>query len=386
MTPAFTRRGGTARPPAPPRRRRADRTGLRLAVGSAILAVVATGCGAVHPAAGTAAGKVLPRAGSFLGCMVTDTGGIDDRSFNASSWQGMQAAHTADHAVAVKYLQSTSSSDYVPNINAFERQKCGIIVTVGFLMGTATEQAAKAHPKQDFAIVDYTYTPKIKNILGLYYHTDQDAFLGGYLAAAMSKSKVVGTFGGDDIPTVTIYMSGFVAGVRYYNLHHHAHVKVLGWNPNKNRGTFTGSFTNQAAGKIDTETMIHDNADIIFPVAGSVGLGAAAAVKAAGPPHAMEWVDVDGCVSAHQYCSIFITSVTKGIVASVKAAVLEAAHHTFRGGVYNGTLANDGVGLSPFHDFAGRVPHRVKATLNQLRAGIIAGRISVNPLKYPAST
>ena len=79
-----------------------------------------------------------------LGCMVTDTGGINDRSFNASSWAGMQAAATANPNITVKYLQSTTQSDYVPNINTFIGEKCNIIVTVGFLMGTATENAAKA--------------------------------------------------------------------------------------------------------------------------------------------------------------------------------------------------------------------------------------------------
>ncbi len=371
-----------------PRRRLRRGPGLRWVVAGAILAVVASACGAARPAASVAAAKVLPRSGSFLGCMVTDTGGIDDRSFNASSWQGMLAAHAADHAIAVKYLQSTSASDYVPNITAFERQHCGIIVTVGFLMATATLSAAKADHTQKFATVDYTY-PQMSNLLGIHYQTDQDAFLGGYLAAAMSKSGVVGTFGGIDIPTVTIYMTGFVAGVRYYDLHNHAHVKVLGWTPSKSNplngtGLFTGSFTSQADGRIDATTLMHDGADIIFPVAGSVGLGAAAAIKAAGPPNYMEWVDTDGCISAPQYCSIFITSVTKGIVASVKAAVLAAAHGTFRGGNYNGTLANNGVGLSPFHDFANKIPQSVQRELQVLRAGIIRGTISVNPNRYPA--
>ncbi|HJY95413.1 MAG TPA: BMP family ABC transporter substrate-binding protein, partial [Streptosporangiaceae bacterium] len=92
-----------------------------------------------------------------LGCMVTDTGGINDRSFNASSWAGMQAAAAANPNITVKYLQSTTQSDYTPNINAFIGEKCNIIVTVGFLMGAATEAAAKANPTQKFAIVDCSY-------------------------------------------------------------------------------------------------------------------------------------------------------------------------------------------------------------------------------------
>ena len=121
-------------------------------------------------------------AGKFLACMVTDTGGIDDRSFNASSWQGVQGGR-ATPTITGKYLQSSSESDYVPNINAFIAEKCGIIVTVGFLMGTDTQTAAKKNPKQKFAIVDYTYSPAIKNIDALVFDTVQDGFLGGYLAA-----------------------------------------------------------------------------------------------------------------------------------------------------------------------------------------------------------
>ena len=359
-------------------------------VASLGLAATATSSGA---AARHAELKEAPATSSFLACEVTDTGGINDRSFNASAYQGLKTGAAAIPGSKAVYLSSTSESDYVPNINTFVGEKCGIIVTVGFLMGDATQSAAKAHPTQKFAIVDYSYSPSIPNVLGLVYDTNQDAFLGGYLAAAMSKSGVVGEFGGENIPTVTIYMDGWVAGARYYNKLNHAHVKVLGWVPTPGRakgslagkGVFTGSFTNQALGKTDTQTLIGEGADIIFSVAGSVGLGAAAAVKAAGSGHYMEWVDTDGCVSTPQYCSLFITSVTKGIVASVAAAVEEAAKGTFKGGNYFGTLANGGVALSPFHDYASVVPASVKSELNKIKAGIIAGTISVDPNSYPAS-
>jgi basic membrane protein A len=209
----------------------------------------------------------------------------------------------------------------------------------------------------------------------------------------MSKTGIVGTFGGQNIPPVTIYMDGWVAGVRYYNKIKHGKVAVLGWTPQPNRpanslagqGLFTNDFTNDALGKTDTQTLIGEGADIIFPVAGSVGLGAAAAVKEAGKGYDMEWVDTDGCVSAPQYCSLFITSVTKGITASVSAAVEQAAKGTFKGGNYTGDLADNGVSLSPYHDFSARVPAGVKAELNKIRAGIIAGKISVNPNSYPVS-
>jgi len=326
-------------------------------------------------------------AGKFLGCMVTDTGGIDDRSFNASSWQGMQQAAQADPSISVKYLQSQSSSDYTPNINAFIAKKCGIIVTVGFLMGDNTQTAAKANPSEKFAIIDYNYSPVIKNIDALVFNTVQDGFLGGYLAAGMSKTGTVATFGGQKLPTVTIYMDGFWDGVQYYNSQNHKNVKVLGWNEKTQNGSFTGNFTNQTSGQTLTQTFISDGADVIFPVAGNVGLGAAKAVQnadaAAGSDKVnMEWVDTDGCIKAQQYCKYFITSVTKGIQASVKAAVLSAANGTFKGGNYIGDLSNGGVVLSPFHDFAGKVPAALQSKLATIKQGILSGAIKT-PTKSP---
>lgn len=373
---------------------------------TAALAVSATlviaACGSSHSSASggstssTSSTSATPTSGSsakFLGCMVTDTGGIDDRSFNASSWAGMQAAAAANPNITVKYLQSTTQSDYIPNINTFLSEKCGIIVTVGFLMGPATEAAAKAHPSQKFAIVDCSYAsecltgPKEPNIDQLVFNTVQDGFLGGYLAAGMTKTGKVATFGGEDFGTVTIYMDGFWDGVQYYNSKHGTKVQVIGWNETTQKGSFTGDFTNQTKGQQLTQTFISEGADIIFPVAGNVGLGAAKAVQDADSSAGSQkvnlfWVDTDGCVSAAQYCKYFITSVTKGIVPAVKTAVTSAAGGTFAGGTYVGTLANGGAVLSPFHDFASTVPAALQSELKTVEAGIESGSIAT-PTKSP---
>ena len=325
--------------------------------------------------------------GKFLGCMVTDTGGINDKSFNQSAWQGMQEAAAANPNITVKYLPSTSESDYVPNINQFISEKCGIIVTVGFAMADATEAAAKAHPTQDFSIVDNAYSPVIKNIDALVFNTVQDGFLGGYLAAGMTKTGKVATFGGAEYPTVTIYMDGFWDGVQYYNQKHGTKVQVLGWNEQTQKGEFTGDFTNETKGQTVTQTFIQEGADIIFPVAGNVGLGAAKAVQQAdaqGGKVNMLWVDTDGCISAAQYCKYFISSVTKGIQAAVKNAVVTSAGGTFKGGDYIGTLANGGVLLSPFHDFSSSVPAALQAELKTIGAEIESGAIKT-PTKSPVS-
>jgi basic membrane protein A and related proteins len=358
---------------------------IRVSAVLAVAALLTAACGssAKSPSSTSSSSSSSPSgttAGKFLGCMVTDTGGIDDKSFNASSYQGMLEAKAADPGkVSVKYLQSTSPADYASNISAFLGQKCGIIVTVGFLMAQATQSAAKANSTSKFAIVDYPKFPQT-NIDSLTFNTVQDGFLGGYLAAGMSKTGKVATFGGQKLPTVTIYMDGFWDGVQYYNSQHHTKVTVLGWNEKTQTGEFTNSFTNLTLGQTITQQFITEGADVIFPVAGGVGLGAAKAVQnadntAGSQKVNMEWVDTDGCISAAQYCKYFITSVEKGIQTAVKNAVLSAANKTFTGGAYIGTLANGGVALAPYHDFATKVPAALQAEINTVKAAIISGKI-----------
>jgi basic membrane protein A and related proteins len=354
------------------------RKAFQVAAALAAVALVAAGC--AKPSSSTPS----TTAAKFKACMVTDTGGIHDKSFNQSSYAGLLAAAAADHNINTTYLPSTSSADYATNITTFIHAKCGIIVTVGFLMGPATEAAAKANPKQKFAIVDCSYAsdclskPVESNIYQLTYNTVQDAYLGGYLAAGMSKTHVVATYGGEDFGTVTIYMDGFWDGVQKYDAVHHVTTKVLGWSEPSQKGSFIGSFTDLGAAQTLTNTDIGDGADIIFPVAGGDGLGSAAAVKSAdasGKHVYMFWVDTDGCVSAAAYCPYFITSVEKGITTSVKGAVLAAAKGMFHGGTYVGTLANGGAVLAPYHMFAGKVPASLTSELNTLKSEIESGKI-----------
>ncbi len=367
-------------------------------------------------AAGGSTTTTAASGAKFLACEVTDTGGINDRSFNASAYQGLLDAVKVDANIMPKFLSSSSTSDYTPNIDDFISEHCGIIITVGFDMATATQTAAKAHPSLDFAIVDCpggtaqgcpgtsTSETTLSNIDNLAYETNEDAFLGGYLAAAEAKSNsiapggAVGEFGGMNIPTVTIYMDGWVAGVRYYDQLNNKSVKVYGWYPtSKGRtannysgsGLFTNNFTDDGLGKTDTQTLIGEGASVIFSVAGGVGLGAVAAIQSADASSAgsveMEWVDTDGCVSDPSACSYFITSVEKGIAPSVETAVLAAVHGTFKGGFYTGTLANGGVTLAPYHDFSSKIPASVVSELSTIKSGIESGTISVNPCSYPAA-
>jgi basic membrane protein A and related proteins len=362
---------------------------VRAVVALSAVALLATACSSAPKSTGGSSPSTSTTAaasGKFLGCMVTDTGGIDDKSFNQSSWEGMQAAAATDPSkIQVTYLPSTTSADYATNISDFVAKKCGIIVTVGFLMADATEAAAKANPNQKFAIVDCSYASeclsgtKEPNIDQLVFNTVQDGFLGGYLAAGMTKTGVVATYGGENFGTVTIYEDGFWDGVQYYNSQHHKSVKVLGWNEQTQKGSFIGNFTDLGAGQALTNQFIGEGADIIFPVAGGVGLGTAKAIQTAdssGKHVLMEWVDTDGCISAAQYCQYMLTSVTKGITSAVKTAVLSAVNNTWvNGNTYIGTLANGGAVMSPYHDLAAQVPAALQAEINTLKQEIISGKI-----------
>jgi basic membrane protein A and related proteins len=344
-----------------------------------VVALLAAACGSSSPSASPSSSA--PAAAKFKACVVSDTGTINDKSFNQSAYEGATTAAAASGGkITAQFLPSASSSDYASNITSFINQKCGIVVTVGFLMGDATQAAAKANPSQKFAIVDFSYAKPIKNVDALLFNTVEDGFQAGYLAAGMSKTGKVATFGGQKLPTVTIYMDGYWDGVQYYNTKHHKNVKVLGWNEKTQNGSFTGNFTDLTAGQRLTTTFISEGADIIFPVAGNVGLGAAKAVQnadtAAGTQKVnMMWVDTDGCISAAQFCKYFITSVNKGIKVAVDNAVTTAANGTFKGGNYIGTLKNGGVGLAPFHDFASKVPASLKAELATIKTGIENGTI-----------
>jgi basic membrane protein A and related proteins len=295
-----------------------------------------------------------------------------------------EAVAAAPGRISGYYLQSSSAADYSPNIATFIGRKCGIIVTVGILLANNTLAAARSHPGQRFAIVNSGYPRAIRNIDALLFDTAQVGFLGGYLAAGMTKTGKVATFGGERLPTITGYMDGFWDGVRYYNSRHHTRVAVLGWNEKTQNGRFTSSFIGSvdpvATGLADTAALIRDGADIIFPAAVNVAPGAVRAVRdadaAAGRQRvSLLGVQTDGCASTPRSCRYFISSVTIGVQAAVKNAVLSAADGTFRGGTYHGTLANGGVALAPYHDFASQVPAALKAEIAMLTAQLSSGKI-----------
>ena len=176
-----------------------------------------------------------PAAPAFLACQVTDTGGIDDKSFNATAWKGVEDAVTG-LGVEGKFLESQQQTDYETNINAWIEEGCDLIVTVGFLLGDATAAAAEGNPDQKFTIVDFAYDPTFPNVVGQVFNTQEAAFLAGYASAGVSQTGKLGTFGGIPIPPVTVFMDGFALGAAYYNEVHGTAVEVLGWDPATQEG------------------------------------------------------------------------------------------------------------------------------------------------------
>jgi peptide/nickel transport system substrate-binding protein len=299
--------------------------------------------------------------------MVTDVGGIDDKSFNATSWHGMEMAEE-ELGAEVAYLESQQQTDYAVNITQFLDQDYDMIITVGFLLGEDTATFAEQNPDSKFAIVDYAYDPTIPNVLGLTFATDEAAFLAGYLAAGMSKTGKVGTFGGIEIPTVTIFMTGLKAGVDYYNQQHGTNVEVLGMD------LFVGNFESTDDGRRAGEDLIAEGADIIMPVAGPVGLGTAAAVQE-NPGTMLIGVDTDWCVSAAEYCDVTLTSVLKNMDVAVLEAIKQAQAGTFEGGIYVGTLDNGGVGIAEPHEID--VPADLLSEVEEAKNGLIDGTLTV---------
>jgi basic membrane protein A and related proteins len=317
-------------------------------------------------------------AAAFSACQVTDTGGIDDLSFNQTAWKGVLDAQEK-LGIEGRYLESQAETDYEANINSLLGGQCDVIFTIGFLLGDATKNAAEANPDQKFSIVDFAYDPTIPNVLGQVYATDEAAFLAGYLAAGMSKTGTLGVFGGINIPPVTIFMDGFVRGANYHNKQKGTSVTVLGWDPATREGLFTNNFESLDDGRAFAQNLYDEGADIVLPVAGPVGLGSAALADELGVDKLkIIGVDADLYFTDPEKKHVYLTSITKRMDATVLQVIESAMNDTFEGGVIVGSLANGGVDLAPFHDMESAVSDEMKQELATIRQGIIDGSIKVS--------
>ncbi|WP_413466807.1 BMP family lipoprotein [Microbacterium sp. LRZ72] len=351
-------------------------SGLAMVGAAALLA----GCGsAPEETDGDGGGEAL----DYLPCMVSDFGGFDDRSFNQLGAEGLQAA-SDELGVEPILVESQAETDYNANLQNLVDQGCDTIVTVGFALAPAALESAQANPEIEYVSIDDTVDTDFdgetdaENIKPLVFDTAQAAFLGGYLAAGMTETDVVGTFGGQNFPTVSVFMDGFAQGVEYFNETNGTNVEVIGWDREEQDGSFTGGFEANDTARQIAQGLIDQNVDVMMPVGGPIYQSAAAAIRDADREIALIGVDADVYETDPSVGDLLLTSVLKGIDVAVEEAILEAGNDEFDPSPFVGTLENDGVGLAPYHDWEGEVPEDLNAEIEALRTAIVAGDIQVD--------
>jgi basic membrane protein A len=344
---------------------------------------VAAACAATLVFAGCAAAPgdessgAAPTDIAVVPCLVSDSGGFEDKSFNQSALEGISDAAEQLGVEAIT-VESQTDADYAPNISSLVDQGCTIIITVGFLIADATKEAATAHPDVHFATVDDN-SIDLPNVRPIAFDSSQPSFLAGYIAASYSETGVVGTFGGAQIPPVTEFMDGFVLGVDYHNEQNGTDVEAIGWDPKTDVGVFTGDFVAGAAAKASAQNLIDQDIDVLFPVGGPIFQSAGEAIRDAGRDIAMVGVDVDLYETAPELSDLFITSVLRQVSVGVRDTILSEAAGEFSAEPYLGTLENGGVDIAPFHDFEDKVAPELVGQLDAVRAGIIDGSIPTKP-------
>jgi basic membrane protein A len=252
--------------------------------------------------------------------MVTDIGGLNDRSFNASAYAGLKRAEK-ELGAEIRAITSSKNSDYVPNLTTLARQKYDLVVAVGFLMAEATEKVAKSFPQQNFAIVDFSQAAmksKPKNVEGLLFAENESGYLVGYMAGLYVKDKggdqVVSTVGGQKIPPVDAYIAGFQKGAKDAN----PEVETL--------NGYSQDFIDQAKCKEIALNQIAEGSQVVFQVAGQCGLGALDAAKEKG----LQGIGVDtdqSFLGAH-----IMTSALKKIDQAVFRTIQQVQDGAFQGG------------------------------------------------------
>ncbi len=357
-----------------------------------VLALVAAACSSESDATTTTAAVPAFEGTPVKTCLVTDLAGVDDRSFNQSAWEGVQAAMDAGFATEDSFfLESTDAADWQPNIDQMVSQGCEHIVTVGFALGEVTAINAQEHTDITFTMVDNVLTDAdfaplaLPNVRELVYQTDQAAFAAGYLAAGVSTTGTLCTYGGANFPTVAIFMDGFTRGALHYNDVKGTDVSVLGWDPEAGDGLFTGSFTDMALAKTTAEGLFDEGCDIIIPVGGAINLPAGDAINDLGIDAALVGVDADAFFAMDdQYKSLWLTTVEKAIGPLITLSVQQQAEGSWTPGSFVGNPANDGVGLSEFHDWDEKVSDELRAEVTQLLQDIKDGVVKADftPVGY----
>ena len=311
--------------------------------------------------------------------LVTDTGGVNDKSFNQSAWAGVQKA-AKEFGFDAKFIESKQPTDYEKNIDSFAAEKYDVIITVGFLMGDATAAKAKQYPNIKFAIIDNQYFPTkgvaycddtikdcykdggLTNVTSLMFQEDQVGFLAGVLAAGMSKTGTVCTVSGMEIPPVVRYVTGYQSGAKWYK----PEMKTL--------NVYIPSFTDPATGKEDAVNMIGQGCDVVFGVGGNTGNGGLLAAKEANLMAI--GVDVDQYLTYTEVDSALISSAMKNVDTAVYNYLQTVSKKTVAAGALTANISNGGVGLAPYHDWDSKIPADVKAKITAAMAGLKDGSLS----------
>jgi basic membrane protein A len=338
---------------------------MRITTAAVLVAVAALTATSVSSANSTRAAAPAAKAATLRIGLVTDIGGLNDRSFNHLAYLGLQQAQKK-LGVQVKVLQSKSGSDYIPNLSTLAAQHYDLVIAVGFLMGDALKAVSKQFPSTRFAIIDVDPAGGDgKNVLGLTFHEEESGYVAGYLAGLMQKvqgprnngKNVVSTVGGLKIPPVDHYIAGFQAGAKAAS----PGVKTL--------NGYSNSFTDAAKCKSLAQTQLAQGSDVVFAVAGGCGLGALSAAGSKGV-----WgVGVDA--DQNYLGPYMLTSAVKKVDFAVYSTVFKLKQGTFAGGTTTTFgIKNFGVGISAF---AKGVPSSVKVKTNAIIAKIRAGGIKI---------
>jgi WD40 repeat protein/DNA-binding SARP family transcriptional activator len=312
-------------------------------------------------------------------CAFGDNTGIMKFSYFYQTYLGVKEAaehHYWDMNIFIPELYESFSQDFERTLEA----DCDLIVGTGFTLYDVVKESAVQQPGQRFLFLDDYFDPPLENVWTVTYATDQGAFLAGYLAAATTQTRMIGTFGGAKFPPVTDFMIGFESGMRYYNQKYGAQVQLLGWDSVAHDGYMAG-FMDEELGYEYAQRLLEQGADIIFPVAGSVtGYGALVAVAESQAAYAIG-VDLDYVELYPQFADVLLTSVMKRYDVSVLHAADVLAEGDFAGGNHIGTLESGEVDLAPFHELETIIPDHIKTDLEQLKADIISGKIQTKPGK-----
>lgn len=322
---------------------------------------------------------ILIREQEFNVCQITDTGSVFDNTFQQTVHNGVMNAEKT-LGIKAEVLQSFEEGDFEKHLTTFVERRCDLIVSAGYMLGDITIAFAQENPEILFTLIDVDVDADLPNLVNQVYQIDEAAFLAGYLAASMTETGKVATYGGLPLQPVKLFMDGFTRGVSYYNRVKGVNVQVIGWNINNpDGGMFVDSFENMDLGEEIGNELIDQNVDVIFPVAGEVGLGTAMVMMERDAGYIIG-VDSDWAIENPEFAAVILTSVLKNTGVTTFDVIRRSLEGNFEAGKYVGRLNNDGVGLAPFYEMERNIPEQIRNEIQEIREKIIIGEIELSPI------